>query len=223
MTIGIFTAMQKEATSFLSDGTVAEKVGDFSFYRFKLGRNDAVLCCPPYVGEIAAASATQLLITRFNSNIVLNFGVVGALTADISLREFVYVRDVVHYDMDTSVVDGEPAGRYGCFDDIAVKTNEFLLNKALAVKALPLVRCASADKFVDGAEQKAALRDQFGADICDMESAGVLFTCNFNRVPCILIKCISDSLGGGYGEYKLTVHDACKDFFNFAAKISEVL
>ena len=42
MTIGIFTAMQKEATSFLSDGTVAEKVGDFSFYRFKLGRNDAV-------------------------------------------------------------------------------------------------------------------------------------------------------------------------------------
>lgn len=223
MTIGIFTAMQKEAASFLSDGAHPEKKGDFSFYRCTLGAHDAVLCCPPYVGEIAAASATQLLIDEYRVDVVLNFGVVGALTTDIALRNFVYVRDVVHYDMDTSVVDGEPAGRYGCFDDIAVKTNEFLLNKALSVAAYPLVRCASADKFVDGAEQKAALRDRFGADICDMESAGVLFTCNFNRVPCLLVKCISDSLGGGYGEYKLTVYDACSGFFALATKISSIL
>lgn len=212
--------MQKEAASFLTGDVTVERVGEFTFSRFKLGNNDAVLCCPPYVGEIAAAAATQLLITHFHAQIILNFGVVGALTDSVALKDFVYVRDVVHYDMDTSEVDGALQGRYACFDGIAVRTNEFLLNKAIAAKPYPLARCASADKFVNGTEQKSALRTRFQADICDMESAGILFTCNFNHVPCLLVKCISDSLQGGSDEYHLTVHDACKDFFALATRIS---
>ena len=223
MTIGIFTAMQKEAASFLSDDVVAERVGDFVFYLFDLGKNKAVLCCPPYVGEIAAAAATQLLITAFHVDMVFNFGVVGALTESIACKDFVYVRDVVHYDMDTSVIDDEPIGRYACFDGVAVKANEFLLNKAIAVKPYPLARCASADKFVDGVDRKLYLRNQFDADICDMESAGVLFVCNFNHIPCLLVKRVSDSLGGGYGEYRRTVHDACRDFWALATAISDNL
>ncbi len=220
MTIGIFTAMQKEATSFLKDGVVAEKVGDFCFYRFKLGAHDAVLCCPPYVGEIAAASATQLLITHYKAAVVFNFGVVGALTDEVALYDLVYVRDVVHYDMDTSVVDGEPVGRYSCFEDVAVSASRALLSKAIDARACPLARCASADKFVSSPVQKENLHLNFGADVCDMESAAVLFTCNFNHVPCLLVKCISDSRGGGYDEYKLNVHEACKDFWTLATQIS---
>lgn len=223
MTIGIFTAMQKEATSFLSDDAVAEKVGDFSFYTFELGRHRAVLCCPPYVGEIAASAATQLLITEYHAQAILNFGVVGALTQAVSVKDYVYVRDVVHYDMDTSVVDGEPVGRYACFDDAAVRADETLLNKALSVRELPLARCASADKFVNDVERKRLLHDNFGADVCDMESAGVLFTCKFNRIPCLLVKCISDSLNGGYSEYIHTVFDACRDFWNLATQIADAL
>lgn len=223
MVIGIFTAMRKEAASFIGADSVAEQVGDFTFYRFKLGDHSAVLCCPPYVGEIAAAAATQLLITHYKVNFVFNFGVVGALTEQAALRDFVYVRDVVHYDMDTSVVDGTPMGRYACFDATAVQTDEYLLNKAIAAHTYPLVRCASADKFVDSAERKAALHTDFGADVCDMESAGILFTCNFNRVPCLLVKCIADSVYGGYAEYKRTVNDACRDFAELAAQIAAAL
>lgn len=223
MTIGIFTAMQKEATSFLSDGATVEKVGDFSFYRFTLGKHDAVLCCPPYVGEIAAAAACQLLIDKYGAQVIFNFGVVGALTENVALKSMVYVREVVHYEMDTSVVDGEPVGRYGCFDNVAVRANEYLLNKAIAISPKPLVRCASGDKFISDAARKKDLHYKFDADICDMESAGVLFTCQFNHIPCLLVKCISDSLQGGYGEYKLTVRDICKDFFHFATKISDIL
>lgn len=223
MTIGIFTAMEKEARPFISDGATVEKVGDFTFYRFRLGNCDAVLCCPPYVGEIAAAAATQQLISVYHSDVIFNFGVAGALTEGVALRDFVYVRDVIHYEMDTSVVDGEPVGRYACFDGTAVKTNEFLLNKALSAKVFPLARCASGNKFVDSAADKTQLRDEFGAEICDMESAGVLFTCNFNRVPCLIVKCISDSLVGGYGEYRLTAQDACKEFLRVATLISDEL
>ncbi len=81
MTIGIFTAVDTEASSFISS-CAAEKTfkGSFAFYTFKLGRHDAVLCCPPSVGEIAASAACQLLITEYKADVIFNFGVVGALT-----------------------------------------------------------------------------------------------------------------------------------------------
>ena len=223
MKIGIFTAMEKEAASFLHDGAIKESVGGFSVYQFSLGKHSAVLCCPPSVGEIAASAACQLLITKYNVDCILNFGVVGALTEKASVQSFVYVGDVVHYDMDTSSVDDYPVGGYGCFDDVAVKCDGTLLAKALKVNKLPVVRCASADKFVGAPEAKTALNRDFGAEICDMESAGVLFACKFNNVPCLLVKCISDSLVGGYKEYCENVHAACQGFFQFARELAEHL
>ena len=223
MKIGIFTAMKKEATSFLQGDVTLEVVGGFSIYQFALGKHTAVLCCPPSVGEIAASAACQLLITKYKVDAVLNFGVVGALTPKASVQSFVYVGDVVHYDMDTSEVDGCPVGFYGCFDDVAVKCDEALIAKAQQVNALPVVRCASADKFVDKQQAKTALNHDFGAEICDMESAGILFACKFNNVPCLLVKCISDSLVGGYEEYCNNVQAACQGFFQFAQALADNL
>lgn len=215
--------MQKEAASFLRDGVSMETVGGFTVYQFPLGKHSAVLCCPPSVGEIAASAACQLLITKYGVDCILNFGVVGALTEKTSVQSFVYVGDVVHYDMDTSDVDDDPIGYYGCFGDFAVKCDSNLLARALKVDSLPVVRCASADKFVDAPQAKAALNRDFGAEICDMESAGILFACKFNNVPCLLVKCISDSLVGGYKEYCTTVQDACEGFFHFARRLADNL
>ena len=220
MKIGIFTAMEKEAVSFLN-GATKTMDGSFAIYNFQLGSHDAVLCVPATVGEIAASASCQLLISKYNVDIILNFGVVGALTDKMSLCSTVLVKDVVHYDMDTSAIDNIPVGRYGCFEDIAVATDEKLLAKALQIQNMPTVRCASADKFVDDAQAKSALHNNFGADICDMESAGILFACRFNNIPCLLVKCISDSLFGGHAEYRLTTQQVTKGFLDLATKIVE--
>ena len=220
MKIGIFTAMEKEATSFLQADAVKEVVGAFTFYKFALGKHSAVLCCPPTVGEIGASSACQLLITKYNVDCILNFGVVGALTPKTSVQSFVYVKDVVHYDMDVSQADGYPVGKYVCFDNVAVQCDKTLLDKALQFNNLPTVRCASADKFVGTAEGKTALNKKFGAEICDMESAGILFACRFNNVPCLLVKCISDSLTDGFEDYRVNAEKACKGFFVFAEQLA---
>lgn len=212
--------MEKEARSFLKDGGYTKlTVGGFDIYKFTLSGHDAVLCCPPSVGEIAAAAACQLLITEFKVGLIFNFGVVGALTEQTSLLSNVLVKSVVHYDMDTSAIDKLPQGRYGCFDGVAVECDKTLINKALSVVSLPVVTCASADKFVADPAQKALLASKFGADICDMESAGVLFTCKFNNVPCLMVKCISDSLFGGCGEYSQNSVKAAAGFMTLASKI----
>lgn len=223
MTIGIFTAVSGEAASFISGGAAKYTDGHFAIYKLSLGEHDAVLCCPPSVGEIAAAAGCQLLITKYHADIVLNFGVVGALTEQTSLFSTVYVKSVCHYDMDTSSIDNVSVGRYLCFDDVSVECDKDLLNVALQVANLPLVTCASADKFVSDSNAKLALCSNFGAEICDMESAGILFTCKFNNVPCLMVKCVSDSLFGGAGEYERNAAKAAENFFEFASKLAALL
>lgn len=221
MKIGIFTAMEKEARSFLKDDKyIKTAVGRFDVYQFTLAGHKAVLCCPPSVGEIAAAAACQMLISQFGVDVIFNFGVVGALTDQSSLLSTVLVKSVVHYDMDLSQIDERATvGRYGCFDDIAVECDKRLIDIALSVENLSVVRCASADKFVANPVSKTMINSYFGADICDMESAGILFTCKFNKVPCLLVKCISDSLTGGSGEYEQNCVKAAEGFMSLASAI----
>lgn len=214
MRIGIFTALEEESRSFLQHAESCVQVGDFTVWKLDIG--DVYLCRPPVVGEIAAAAACQLLISRFNVQAILNFGVVGALTEQTRTFSTMYVHSVVHYAKDTTGIDDCPLGQYECFPSVAVDTDGDLLKTALTVHKLPVVRCASADKFVADSGEKSMLNSLFGADICDMESAGVLFTCKFNGVPCLLIKCVSDSLYGGSGEYDENSDKAAQHFFALA-------
>lgn len=219
MTIGIFTAMQSEARSFVTADSVTERVGEFTFVKFELNGAQAVLCVPPSVGEICASAAVQLLISRFNVNVVLNFGVVGALTEQASHYNMVYVSHVTHYDMDTSSIDNCGVGYYCTFSTDSFAADEQLLASAKQVLDLPVVKCASADKFVSDSAVKADLADRFGADICDMESAGVLIACKLNNVPCLFVKCIADTLFGGAEEYSTKIQSILYDFRAVAQQI----
>lgn len=50
--------------------------------------------------------------------------------------------------------------------------------------------------------------DKFGAQICEMEAAGIVLTCNRNEVPCMMIKIISDGITGGVEEFLETKGEA---------------
>lgn len=153
-------------------------------------------------GEIFAASATQYLIDRYEVATVLNYGVVGACTEDMRAGDTCIVGRVVHHQYDVSGVDGVPAGRYLEYPEIWIPVNEELLEKATATRSdLRVVTCASGDKFMSDPAEKLRLNEEFGADICDMEAAAILLTCDRNQVPCLLIKTVSDGVRGGASEY----------------------
>lgn len=153
-------------------------------------------------GEIAAAAGTQVLISEFHVDMILNFGVVGALTADMATAELCVVDRVIHYDLDTTGWLDLPRGQYPDRDSAYLPTDRTLADKALAIQpTLRRVTCASADKFVSDPAEKARLHETYGADICEMEAAGVVLTCLRSEVPCLLIKAVSDSLTGGGAEF----------------------
>lgn len=225
MTVGIVVAMDKEVAPFLKGKNAKEiKYGLYTVFNFTLAGKDVYLIRQQTVGEICSAGATQILITKFNVDVVLNFGVVGALTHEISLLSTMAVSSVVHYAMDTTSFDGHEMGKYSCFDDVAIPCDEKLLEIVHEVQPdMPIVRCASADKFVDSAEEKQYLNKQFGAEICDMESAGIVITCALNNVPCLLIKSVSDSLMGGGKQYSETVLIAVEQYVSVVEKVLEKL
>jgi len=156
-------------------------------------------------GEIAAASGTQFLISEYRVDLVVNFGVVGGLTEVMSTTKVCIVESVVHYDFDTSLVDNVEVGRYLQYPDIYIPTTPELVEKAITLypQLVPVV-CASGDKFIVDADTKRQLNKQFAADICEMEAAGIVLTCNRNKIPCVLIKIVSDSIYGGYEEFVKT-------------------
>ena len=140
-------------------------------------------------GEIAAAAATELLIDRYGVELLVNFGVVGGLTAEMAQTKTCVVERVVHYDFDSSAFDSTVPGQYIEYASPYLPLNAELIERAVAIAPeLKRVTCASADKFVDGQEAKSALHERWGADICEMEAAAIVLTCDRAGIPCLLIK-----------------------------------
>ena len=201
-TIGMIVAVEMDAVlARYGRAAGVERCGGFEVHRYE-GGDYRLFIVSAGAGELAAAAATGLLIAGYGAEMVVNFGVVGGLTEDMALARTVVVESVVHYDFDTSAWDGCEVGRYAAYPTPRIPTTPELVDRALALyPELKKVVCASADKFVAGGEAKRTLHERFGADICEMEAAGVVLSCNRAGVPCLVIKTVSDGITGGAEEF----------------------
>ena len=209
--IGMLVAVEMDAV-LRRYGTAeqVERRHGFEMHRYDMGGYELYVLRSG-AGEIAAAAATQMLIDRYEAELVVNFGVVGGLTEEMAQTKTCVVERLVHYDFDTSAYDGTLPGQYFEYPDVYLYPTPALVDRAVAIcPELKRVTCASADKFVDGEEAKRALHETWGADICEMEAAAVVLTCDRSGVPCLLIKAVSDSMGGG-------AEDFAKEFERCAA------
>lgn len=153
-----------------------------------------------------------MLIDRFGVDLIVNLGVVGALVnaEELGCGGLCVVEKVIYYDFCTDGWLNLPVGQYPGYDSPFIATDEKLKIRALGlIPDARAVVCASADKFVDKAEDKRALRELTGAEICEMEAAGIALTCRRCGVPCLLIKAVADTLTGGG-----------KEFFHELARVS---
>ncbi len=154
------------------------------------------------VGEVMGAASTQFLIDHYGVDLILNYGVVGALEPNAASSSLCLISSVVDYAFDVSEIDGVEVGRHSEEAGIAIPTDPHL--RSLAKEAypdLPELVLASGDRFVGKAKDKAYLHEHFGASLCDMESAGILRTAKRNDVPSLFVKSVADTLFGGAGEY----------------------
>lgn len=211
MKIGMIVAVAQEVGALLEKMGKPVKTETLIGYEIKVYEVNGHLLfvTKSGAGEISAASSTQLLISKFGCEMIVNFGVCGGLTDEMAVTKTAVVEKVVHYDFDTSEYDNCEVGRYMDYPDVYLPATKSLVEKACEVEpSLMRVICASADKFVGDADRKRELNRQFGAHICEMEAAGILLTANRNEVPALLIKAVSDSVSGGADEFAKMVSEA---------------
>lgn len=224
--IGMVVAIEREIRAALEQfGTPKkeEKFGPIAVRTYEI--NDAELyVAHSGIGEIAASAATQLLISLYHAELILNCGVVGGLTAEMASAKTCVVTSVVHYDVDSSAIDPIPPARYMDVPSIYIPTSDTYAEKAVTL--FPELRkaiCCSADKFVAEAERKAALHDMYQGDICDMESAGIALTAYRNEVPVLMIKTVADSITGGAEGFEQSCLSTARICMEIALKIIEQL
>lgn len=194
MKIGFVVAMSKEMQVFLArlgESVECTQSGGFSVYVYKIA-NNTLYMVDSGVGEISSACATYMLVTVYQVDMIINFGVCGSLNSKLKVADIVYGGSVYHFDRDTSKLDGVEVGYYTEFNQRFLSVDESLLEKAKEIYDAPVVKIASSEKFVADSALKNQLKEA-GADVCEMESAGVIVTAKRLGVPCLIIKAVSDN------------------------------
>ena len=202
MRIAIVTAMAEETMPILkalgSHLKDESKIAGVDVRQFECGTNTIYLATSG-VGEIKAALAVQLLKDLFDVEAVVNLGFVGALNPALSIAELVVAERVCHYQFDISTLNGIEVGRYSDHEDRYFYLDKELITRLLANVGRPIrrVTVASGDKFVSSMESKKPLREDFCADICEMELAGLAIACERNNIPLLSVKVVSDKADEG--------------------------
>ncbi len=202
MKIGMLIAVEIKAfVREYNEKYTKETLYGFDVYKVQED-NIEIIAIHSEAGQTYAAAATMLLINKFNVEVIINYGVVGALKDNIKTMHTAIVEKIVHYDFDTSELDDCEVGYHVGYEDVYLKNDKELIDLALNVKPdLPLLTLASGDKFIGNPDKKRKLGEDFKADICDMEGAGIALIADRAKIPYLMIKTISDSLEGEGAEF----------------------
>ena len=199
--IGIIAAMNVEMESLRShiENPVSETIGGVTYVSGRIEGLDVVTAVCG-VGKVFAALCAQAMILRYQPEVIINTGVAGTLTAQLSVGDVAVSTGVVQHDMDTSPI-GDPLGLISGINKIVLPADEALAArlsacaKSLGIKTVPGI-IASGDQFVASPARKAFITAHFGAIACEMEGAAVGQACTVNSVPFCVLRAISDSADG---------------------------
>lgn len=197
--IGIIGAMSMEVEGLKErlQNPVEEQLGGLVFYRGFLSGTECVIArCNP--GKVNAALCTQLMITHYQPQLIINSGVAGGIGKDIHIGDLVISSAVVQHDMDTSPL-GDKKGLLSGLGVIEIAASEKLV--AVLKKAAPDIYrgavhtgiVATGDQFICDADKLHAIHQQFGAIACEMEGGAIGHVCYVNGVDFVVLRTISDN------------------------------
>ena len=225
MKIGLLIAIERELEAFLNSGEerTEEMAAGRTIYRTRMEGHD-VYAVKSGCGEIDAAAATMLLIVKCGCEVILNFGVTGALEEDLKVEDLFVAEKVWHYDFDvTPFSDCVKVGQYEEYPDEFIPLDDGLVK--LVAGKIPGIRkiaVASGDKFVEDRAEKLRLRES-GCGICEMELAGIARTCERCGVKCLSIKCISDAFDGTGADFEKNVKTSAEKAFEAIREVLKAL
>lgn len=150
-------------------------------------------------GKICCASATQLIIDKYQPDFVFDIGASGSLTEKININDIVCCENSFEYNVDT----GEELVKTP--DDFITST---VFNKDSSKEVLrefsnwakkttgtiiKVGNIASGEKDVDNKELSQKLHEKFNAIACNWETSSILKTAQLNGIKSFSFRVITDN------------------------------
>lgn len=198
--IVIICAMEEELTSIITSLNLAIEIkqdNNFTMQLANLKQYQLILLLSG-IGKVNAAMCTQYVIDKFAPKYIINVGVAGGLSNDLTFGDVVVADDLVQYDMDVTAFN-MPLGQIPRLDTFSFASDTTLLAHVNNLKpdnyTINVGRIISGDQFIDDQEKAKQLHVQFKALACEMEGAAVAQVCYLNKVPFIVVRALSDMAG----------------------------
>ncbi len=215
MKIAIIGAMDIEIKqiSKLIDNSQIIEVGRTTFISGQYKNIELVVVkCDP--GKVNAAICTQTLILEFEPNQIINVGVAGG-SENMQIGDVAVATSLVQHDVDTSLV-GDPVGLISGINIIELPASKIItdnLVKATKQSGVCVYKSifATGDQFVER-EKINLIKNQFNADIVDMEGAAIAQACYRSGVEFGAIRAVSDNGNAQveYEKFKYEAADQCE-------------
>ena len=189
----IVTAMQEEA-DLIIERFELKKIKEFQNIRvYEWKRNeDTIILVNSWIGKVQASIATSYLFENYDIFKLINIWIAGNLqdndtkVGDVFLPN-TFLQHDIYLPFDGTHLD---YAKKWIFLHYAVGENYDLYSFGLILSWI----CVTWDQFIDNDEKIKDLRENFSADICDMEPFAVLSVAReYNKLDvCVVIKAISD-------------------------------
>ncbi len=203
--IGIIGAMGIEVKTLadLLENKKSETVSGVEYLSGTIFGRDVVLAVCG-IGKVFAAICAQTMILKYNPEIIINTGVAGTLSNELSIGDIAISDFVVQHDMDTSPL-GDPVGLLSGINIVKIPADDATCKKIeAAVKKTgtnyKIGTIASGDQFLASNDVKSRIVSNFGAIAGEMEGGSIGHVCYVNKVPFCVLRAISDCADGSGAE-----------------------
>lgn len=149
------------------------------------------------IGKVNAARTTQILIDNLKVDYIINVGVAGGVSSDLSVGDLVIAIGLVQHDFDITSFGHEKGYITGVGKVIDSDTylSELFYEKALDMNLDVGVFkgiIASGDIFCTDVNMSKKINQKFGALCVEMEGASIAQVCYLCHIPFLVIRAISD-------------------------------
>lgn len=200
---GIIAAMQEEMQEIKKVMIQIEEnnIYELTFIQGKINNNEVILV-ESGVGKVNAARVTQILIDKFQVDLIINVGSAGSVNDELQIGDIVIGKKIVQHDFDITAF-GHPkgfisnVGQYVECDNQLVDKLEQTISKISSNEFnIKIGTIASGDIFCTNIKMKEKIRTKFGADAVEMEGAAIAQVCKLDKIPFVIIRSISDTPNG---------------------------
>lgn len=152
-------------------------------------------------GKIQCASATQLIIDKFNLDMIIDVGGAGSLADELKCYDIIVAKEVYEYDVceieDFAKFKDELTSRIilsNASEEKNTYIEKVMIDKLSSIDAnIKFGNIASGEKTIKDKATRDKLYSLLNAHACNWETSAVIKTANLNDIKALSIRVITDN------------------------------